>query len=296
MSKLKGVVPNMLTPMSADGRVDEVAAAKLVDFLIDSGVGGIWALGSAGEDIHISQKDRIRLANATITAVENRVPLVVGLGTASYYDILDFVDAVHHTDGTCFHFLPYDLKIDDAGLIGYVLKLADKLPRPIWLYHNVKRGRPITIPVVQALHEHDNIVGMKVGGYNLTELTTLSMLNTDTFQVSGAGSGQMFQLLSLGLKVHMTSDANCYPEIFAEMFDLFTAKRFDEALRLQHRIIKLSHAIPRTGNGEYAAEEKYILAKRGILEEYVNPAYRTTTAEERQRIDEALKDFGFPWL
>ncbi len=295
MKKLSGVIPNMLTPMGAEGHVDEATTTRLVEFLITSGVSGLWVLGSAGEDVHVSQKDRIKLANTTIDAAKGRVPLMIGLGTAPFYDILDFVEQVNHTDDTSFHFLPYDLKIDDDGLINYVTKLADQLPRPLWLYHNAKRGRPVTLPVVHALREHENVAGIKVGGYNLSELTSMSMLETDNFQVSGAGSGQMFQLLSLGLRVHMTSDANCYPEIFNELFDLFTSGNHKEALDLQHRIIELSRSIPRTGNGEYAAEEKYILKKRNILDEHVNAAYRTQTADERKQIDKVLKDFGFPW-
>ena len=295
MMPLKGVVPNLVTPMTSSAQVDTEATARLVDFVIGAGVGGIWALGSAGEDVHISHRDRLEFANSVIRAVDGRIPLMIGLGTAAYHDILSFVDACEIQPNVSFHFLPYDLKINDAGLTDYILTLADRLPCPLWLYHNTKRGRPVTLTVVKSVKEHPNVCGIKVGGYNLTELTAMSMLHSPNFQVSGAGSGQMFQILSLGLDAHMTSDASCYPEVFVELYELLKAGERQAALQLQHKIINLSTSIPRNGNGEYAAEEKYILKKRGIINDHVNMAYRKPTLEEKATIDASLQDFGFTW-
>lgn len=290
-----GIVPNMVTPMTDEGHPDPAAIGRLAEFLVGSKVGGLWVLGSAGEDVHISQEDRAMVANEAAAAVDNRVPVLVGLGTAPYYDILRFVERTDHARISGYHFLPYDLKIGDAGLIRYVTRLAERLPRPLWLYHNPKRGRPVTLAVAEAMREHPNVAGIKVGGYSLTELTSMMMLRRDDFEVSGAGSGQLFQMLSLGARLHMTSDANCWPEIFIELKRLFDAGERDAALALQHRIIRLNREIPRNDNGEYAAEEKYILSLRGICGEGVNPAYRTMNDGEKQKLHTALRNFGFSW-
>ena len=40
--------------------------------------------------------------------------------------------------------------------------------------------------------------------------------------------------------------------------------------------------MPRNGNGEYSAEEKYILYKRGIINtDSVNPTYQTLTEDQK---------------
>lgn len=292
---ISGIVPNMVTPMTESGHPDVPGIERLGQFLVNSGVGGIWLLGSAGEDVHISQQDRIIVTKTLTNTVQNKVPVIVGLGTAPYYDIMNFVENVDCAHIAGYHFLPYDLKLGDKALVSYVRKIADNLPRPLWLYHNPKRGRPITLEIAKELSEHSNIAGIKVGGYNLTELTKMMMLKTPHFQVSGAGGGQLYQLLSLGAELHMTSDANCWPEVFIELKRLFDAGLRNDALALQHRIIGLSSRLPRNGNGEYAAEEKYILSLRGICEDWVNPAYNRLTDSEKNTTKSVLADFGFDW-
>ena len=286
----------MVTPMDAMGRPDKEGIHALVEFLVNAGVGGLWVLGSAGEDIHISATDRIVVANETVRAVDGRIPVIIGLGPSTWYEILDFCDRSDIDEIDAVHFLPYDVKMGETVVLNYILKLAETVPSPMWLYHNPKRGRNIPASIAAEVSRHPKILGIKVGGYSLTELMSMMMLRADDFEVCGAGGGQMFQLLFLGAKVHMTSDANCYPEPFLELFDLFEQGKFEEARALQYRIIDMSRKFPRTENGEYAAEEKYVLTKRGIINEHVNPAYRTLTPDEKKLIDKAMKEFGFPWV
>ena len=44
---LKGLIPVLLTPMKKNFILDEDGMFTLINYLIDSKVGGLWALGSA---------------------------------------------------------------------------------------------------------------------------------------------------------------------------------------------------------------------------------------------------------
>ena len=293
--KRGGLIPVMVTPLDSRGRPDAQGIERLVEFHAGAGVCGLWVLGSAGEDIHLSFRDRVLTARHTIEASRGRLELFVGLGPSSYYEIMDFCDQIEHEKVRGVHLLPYDVKMGESQFIDYCAKLADEAACPLWLYHNPKRGRLFTQKVLEELKDHPNIHGMKVGGYNLTEITAAMKLRSERFEVFGAGGGQLFQLLCLGAESHTASDSCCYPEPFLEVFEEFRSGRLEQARRLQFRLIDLARKLPRTQNGEYAAEEKYILSKRGICDEHVVPAYRTLTTEEKGRVDQALREFGFEW-
>ena len=49
LEDLKGVIPPIITPVDADENVDEEGLKKVIDYVIDRGVHGVFVLGSNGE-------------------------------------------------------------------------------------------------------------------------------------------------------------------------------------------------------------------------------------------------------
>jgi dihydrodipicolinate synthase/N-acetylneuraminate lyase len=49
LSRLHGIFPPILTPLSEDERIDHESLASLVDYLLGEGVHGIWVMGTTGE-------------------------------------------------------------------------------------------------------------------------------------------------------------------------------------------------------------------------------------------------------
>jgi 4-hydroxy-tetrahydrodipicolinate synthase len=192
-----------------------------------------------------------------------------------------------------------DHKQSEDNMIRSMSILADSSPIPIWLYNNRNRGRGITNRIIQELRNHDNIHGVKIGGNAISDLVNASMCQTDNFQVVGAGgAGQCFTMLSLGCKAHTASDASCWPEEYVKLFELYNAGDINAAREQQFRLVKLNKDKGNTAkldNGEFSAEEKYILSIRKICNEYVNPSYRLLTDSEKQKVDRALNEYGFPW-
>ena len=59
--KHSGVVVPMVTPITADGRLDEPSVDRLVEFLLAGGVDGIFIMGTTGEGTAIPRASRLRL-------------------------------------------------------------------------------------------------------------------------------------------------------------------------------------------------------------------------------------------
>jgi dihydrodipicolinate synthase/N-acetylneuraminate lyase len=294
--KLQGIIPVLLSPLQKDKSPDQDGVMKLVKFLTNAGVGGFWAMGSASEDINLSIHHRIELLSYVSAANNGKLPIIAGTGLTSIDDNLAYFDKISHLLFDGVHVLPYDSKMGESRLIHFFTTLADKAPFPLWLYHNPKRGNIITKNVIEHIYQHPNIRGIKVGGYNLTEMITALGYQTEHFQVIGAGSSQLFTMLSLGAEAHTTSEASTIPEPFVEIYNIFKQGKRETAKEKQYDIINLSRNFPRTDNGEYAAEEKYILQLRNICHDYVNPLYRRLNDKEKDTLRNILKGFGFTWV
>jgi 4-hydroxy-tetrahydrodipicolinate synthase len=82
-ARLQGIFVPMLTPLTADERVDEGPLRRLVDFLIGAGVHGIWSMGTTGEFAAFPEAERARAVEATVDQVAGRVPVIANIGDSS---------------------------------------------------------------------------------------------------------------------------------------------------------------------------------------------------------------------
>lgn len=74
----QGVIPPVLTPLTMDGEVDTASLERLVEFLLDAGVSGLFALGSSGETAYLTDLQRDRALEVMVGAVAGRVPVLAG--------------------------------------------------------------------------------------------------------------------------------------------------------------------------------------------------------------------------
>jgi len=76
----KGVWPVMLTPFREDGSLDLAGLDALIDWYIDSGAVGLFAVCLSSEMFALSDEERLTLASRTVRRAAGRVP-VVATGT-----------------------------------------------------------------------------------------------------------------------------------------------------------------------------------------------------------------------
>jgi len=81
MFKPEGVFAVMLTPFTKTGDVSEQELRRMVDFLVDAGVHGLFPLGSAGESVHLSREEKVRTMRIIVDQARGRVPVTPGVGS-----------------------------------------------------------------------------------------------------------------------------------------------------------------------------------------------------------------------
>lgn len=74
----RGVIPPVVTPLTADHQLDRASFKRSIDRLIAAGVDGLFFLGSSGEVAFSTDERRREIIEAAIEAVAGRVPVLVG--------------------------------------------------------------------------------------------------------------------------------------------------------------------------------------------------------------------------
>jgi 4-hydroxy-tetrahydrodipicolinate synthase len=159
-----GIIPPMLTPLTPEERIDCPAVERLVNFLIDHGVHGLFILGSIGEGAFLRPAEKRTLAEATIAAARNRVPVIAGVlepGTAQVVEgmqLLALPGIAAYVVTTPYYYGGFPT----ANLREHFRRVASAADRPILAY-NIPQNTHVTMKadLMGELAEVPNIAGVK---------------------------------------------------------------------------------------------------------------------------------------
>jgi len=131
----RGAIVAIVTPFK-DGRVDEEALRKLIEFQIESGTDGIVPCGTTGESATLSHEEHDRVIEITVEAVRKRVPVIAGTGSNSTKEAIRLTEHAYKVgaDGALL-VTPYYNKPTQEGLYQHYKAIADAVPVPIILYN-----------------------------------------------------------------------------------------------------------------------------------------------------------------
>lgn len=93
VTRFAGVVPPIVTPLTAERTVDVASLERLVEHLLSAGVDGIFALGSSGETVFLSDEQRDRALEVIVKTASGAVPVLAGCIEPSTQRVIDRASA-----------------------------------------------------------------------------------------------------------------------------------------------------------------------------------------------------------
>ena len=83
MKEFKGVVPAIITPMTADGKLHEEAYRRVMEFNIQAGVHGFWVAGGTGESVLLTDEENRRIAEIVVDQNQDRINNIMHVGAST---------------------------------------------------------------------------------------------------------------------------------------------------------------------------------------------------------------------
>lgn len=84
----KGVIPPVSIIVNEKGELDREGTGQVIDYIIDSGVHGLFFLGSGGEFSQMSVEQRKEVAEFAVSYVNGRVPVLIGTGSSVTAEVI----------------------------------------------------------------------------------------------------------------------------------------------------------------------------------------------------------------
>ncbi len=163
MQRLNSVVVPMVSPLTAQGGIDEESTARLVEFLIAGGVNGIFALGSSGECVTIAWPKQLQLLRTVVKCVRGRVPVCAGLASNSLEETIERSGQIADAGADFAVVLtPFYFRTSQPEMFRFFMSVADRSPLPVLAYNiPFRTNNSIEPSTIERLRRHPNFVGIK---------------------------------------------------------------------------------------------------------------------------------------
>lgn len=265
VQRIRGVITPLLTPFDKAGNLDTAALKRLVDFLIASGVAGLFPGGTTGEGPLLRREERFALAEAVVKAADGRVPVIVHTGSITTEETSALTQQAQQAGAFAAAIVPpFYFRYSDEALFRHFLAVAEASPDfPIYLYDNpAVSGNSISTALAARLVEAcPNIVGTKDSSGSLDTLNAATAWRSGTFNTASGQDGMILAATAIGVDACVSGNANFVPELVVALKTAAMQGQIDRARTLQTQLNAVRRIVR---DGADLSLFKGILARRGL--------------------------------
>ncbi len=299
---VRGVIVPILTPLKPDESVDTTSLRRLVNYLLDGGVHGIWASGTTGEFAALSDRERLISMETIVEEVSGRVPVIGNVSAASTQMSVGLAQSAQEMGLTGVAATPpYYYPSGQDELLEHYSYIRERVGLPLWVYNIPQTVKTAVAPgTIATLASRDTVVGVKDSsgaGELLAELVVLcDQGDIDLRRFLGS----VFRITSaraVGTHGVIPGIANLVPAVASsgweagEAGDVETSRACNAQLMVAGGLARIAK-----GGGPNSASfsgMKSALKIMGILDhDTVSRPMRSLTEEEKQQVPPILKKLG----
>ncbi len=241
----KGSIAALITPMRADGTLDEAAYGAFVEWQIAQGTQGVVAVGTTGESPTLTHAEHQRAIEIAVHAATGRIPVIAGAGSNSTAEAISLARHARTAGADAIMVVtPYYNKPSQEGLFLHYTAVADAADLPLIIYNIPGRSViDMTVETMARLARHPNIVGVKDATANLARpLHTRRACGPDFIQLSGEDH-TVLPFLAAGGHGCISVTANIAPRHCANLHRAWSEGRIAEAVALQDTLLPLHDSL-----------------------------------------------------
>ena len=288
--RIRGSLPALITPMK-DGRVDEAAFRKLVNWQIEQGSHGLVPCGTTGESPTLSHEEHMRVVEICVEEARGRVPVIAGAGSNATAEAISLTrhakavgaDAVLSVTG-------YYNKPSQEGHYRHFAAIAEAVDIPILVYNIPGRAIvEISVETMGRLADIRNIIGVKDATANLARPIRERIACGHNWRMLSGEDSTTLGYMVQGGHGCISVTANVAPKLCADFQNACMQGAWDTALALQERLMPLHDAMFIEPS---PAPVKYAGSLLGLCTDEVRLPLVAATDVAREKVKAAMSGVG----
>lgn len=283
-----GSMVALVTPMHADGSLDQASMEKLVEFHIENGTDAIVSMGTTGESATLNEKEHCRVIKQVVDIANKRIPVIAGTGANSTTEAIELTQcAMDAGADACLLVTPYYNRPTQEGLYQHFKKIAESVAIPQILYNVPGRTTVDMLPeTVARLAGISNIIGIKEATGDLQRGQQIMDECGDQIDVYSGDDATAMELILLGAKGDISVTANIAPKAMHEMCAAALAGDRETASQINNNLLALHSKLFVESN---PIPVKWALFDMGLIPEGIRLPLTVLDAQYHAVIRDAVK-------
>jgi 4-hydroxy-2-oxoglutarate aldolase len=291
MIDLSGIFPPLTTTFDKEENLRTDKIKFNIQRLSRHGLSGFLILGSNGELVMLSHKEKVEAFHAAREAIEPGKLMLAGTGCESTRETITLTREAAKAEADAALVLNpfyYKGQMSHDAMVNHYFAVAEAATIPVVVYNMPSNtGLDMSAETILAISKHPNIIGLKDSGGNLEKMGEVIRNAKTGFQVLAGSAGFLFPALKLGAVGGILALANIAPAQCIDIYRLYNEGQLEEAEMLQQKIIELNITVTRQW-GVPALKEA--MQHCGL---YGGPARKPLlplTTDQKEKIFELMKD------
>ncbi|MFZ9687861.1 MAG: dihydrodipicolinate synthase family protein [Chitinophagaceae bacterium] len=287
--KWEGVFPAVLTPFTADDKIDLEMFGKNLDAQVDAGVAGIIIGGSLGEASTITIEEKKSLVDYALKKLNGKIPVILNIAEGSTKDAVAQAKLSEAWGADAIMLLPpMRYKADDRETVEFFKTVAKSTVLPIMIYNNpVDYKINVTLDMFHELSACSNINAIKESTREVMNVTRLKNRFGNRFAILCGVDPLTLEELALGADGLVAGLVDAFPKETVVLYNLVKQGRMDEAIKIYRWFMPLLELDIHPKLVQYI---KLAATEMGICSEHVRAPRLPLVGEEREAVLKIIKD------
>ncbi len=213
-ANLGAILTAMVTPFSADGRVDEDAAVRLMHHLVEHGSDGLVICGTTGEAATLDDDEHLGMIELAVSEMKGRCTIVAGVGSNDTRHAVKLTErATEIGPDALLSVNPYYNRPSRRGILRHYQEIVRATDLPIVLY-NIPQRTASDLPndMLAELAQLDNIAAVK-------QANPANLAKIDGLEIYAGNDDMLADVLDLGEPGGVLTASHVFGEELHRMVD-----------------------------------------------------------------------------
>ena len=242
MFSFSGAWPALVTPFTAEDKVNVVVLRELVEYLLDKRVGGFYVCGGTGEGLFMLPEERKLVTETVVDQVNGRVPVIAHIGSMVVSDAVELAEHAQEVGAAGISSVIPPMFQDGESLYTYFAWVGAGAPDlPLLTY--IFGGPMDAVALMRRLMEIPTVAGTKYTGPNMYEFREIVELRGDNWSIFSGMDEQCIYAAMQGACGNIGSTLNYMPGIYREVHNSYKKGDIAQGQELQVRANQVTRVL-----------------------------------------------------